>query len=58
MLKFFPSEPLEGSLKVEVHDEAYATIHLGILGVNIDYMKIRVCFIGGSSYNLNILQVI
>ena len=49
--------PLSGHMKIIVHDEAYARIHLGILGVNLDFFLARVCFKGGTEYNINILQV-
>ncbi|CAC5381353.1 unnamed protein product [Mytilus coruscus] len=48
--------PLSGSLSVSIHDEAYAILHLGVVGVNIDVIKARICFKGETSYNINILQ--
>uniref|UniRef100_A0A8W8J8B9 Vitellogenin domain-containing protein n=1 Tax=Magallana gigas TaxID=29159 RepID=A0A8W8J8B9_MAGGI len=48
--------PTQGHLKVRVHDEAYARVHVGILGVNFDFFVARVCFKGGTEYNINILQ--
>ncbi|KAI8487133.1 hypothetical protein Bbelb_352030, partial [Branchiostoma belcheri] len=49
-------EPLEGNIDVTVHDEVFARVHLGILGVNLDIFVIRLCFIGHTWYNLNLLQ--
>lgn len=43
---------------VEIHDESYARIHLGNIGVNMDFFVARICFKGGSTYNINILQVL
>ncbi|XP_076086937.1 uncharacterized protein LOC143057512 [Mytilus galloprovincialis] len=48
--------PLSGYVKVNVHDEAYARLHLGMIGVNVDILLARICFKGETSYNLNILQ--
>ncbi|VDI06315.1 Hypothetical predicted protein [Mytilus galloprovincialis] len=50
------STPLSGHVKVNVHDEAYARIHLGIVNKNLDFFLARLCFKGGTKYNLNILQ--
>ena len=49
--------PLKGHLKVNVHDEAYARVHLGMIGKNFDFFLARLCFKGRTEYNLNILQV-
>lgn len=49
--------PTQGHLKVRVHDEAYARAHAGIIGFNFDFFVARVCFKGGTEYNINILQV-
>lgn len=57
MYLFFILAPTQGHLKVRVHDEAYARVHVGILGVNFDFFVARVCFKGGTEYNINILQV-
>ncbi|CAG2251002.1 unnamed protein product [Mytilus edulis] len=50
-------EPLSGHLRINVHDEAYARVLLGILDFNLDFFVARLCFKGGTQYNLNILQV-
>ena len=42
---------------MEVHDESYARLHLGNMGENMDYFDARICFKGGSKYNINILKV-
>ena len=47
----------EGHAIVDVHDEAYAVIHLGILGTDIDVLRAKLCFYGGIKYELNILKV-
>lgn len=49
--------PTEGHLNVQVHDEAYARVHVGVLGFNYDFFVARVCFKGSTEYNINILQV-
>ena len=51
------SAPLSGHFKIEVHDEVYARATIGILGLNIDFFLASVCFKGGATYNLNLLQV-
>ena len=45
-------------MMVEVHDESYARLHLGNMGENMDYFDARICFKGGSKYNINILKVL
>ena len=52
----FPA-PLSGHVKLDVHDEVYARIHIGFFGLNLDFFLARVCFKGGAEYNLNLLQV-
>ncbi|ESO82597.1 hypothetical protein LOTGIDRAFT_236952 [Lottia gigantea] len=47
---------LSGHAIVDVHDEAYARVHLGVVGVNLDFFLARVCFKGNAEYNLNLLQ--
>ncbi|XP_076086954.1 uncharacterized protein LOC143057528 [Mytilus galloprovincialis] len=49
--------PLSGHLKVNVHDEAYARLHLGVIGENVDIIQALLCFKGDTNYNINILQV-
>lgn len=56
--KSFFLAPLSGYVKVNVQDEAYARLHLGIVKVNVDIFLARICFKGETSYNVNILQVI
>jgi hypothetical protein len=53
----FFTAPTHGHVKINVHDEAYARVHLGFMGVNIDFFLARVCFKGGAEYSINILQV-
>ncbi|XP_078336896.1 uncharacterized protein LOC144626511 [Crassostrea virginica] len=48
--------PLSSEMMVEVHDESYARLHLGNMGENMDYFDARICFKGGSKYNINILK--
>ncbi|CAG2190932.1 unnamed protein product [Mytilus edulis] len=48
--------PLSGHLKIYVHDEVYARLHLGIIGKNFDIVQALLCFKGETSYNINILQ--
>lgn len=54
----FYAAPLSSEMLVEIHDESYARIHLGNIGVNMDFFVARICFKGGSTYNINILQVL
>ena len=44
-------------MRIIVHDEAYARVLLGIMDTVLDFFVARICFKGGSQYNLNILQV-
>ena len=53
----FFSALLSGLFKVVVHNEVYARVHLGFLGFNFDFFSARICFKGGTSYDVNILQV-
>lgn len=48
---------MSGHLKVNVHDEAYARLHLGVIGENVDIIQASLCFKGDTNYNINILQV-
>lgn len=57
ILNIFPVAPTHGHVKVKVHDEAYARVHLGFIGTNIEFFLARVCFKGGAEYSINILQV-
>ncbi|KAK6174798.1 hypothetical protein SNE40_013376 [Patella caerulea] len=47
---------LSGNAIVDVHDEAYARVHLGVVGINLDFFLARVCFKGKAEYNINLLQ--
>lgn len=49
---------LKGGIDVRVHDEAYAKVHLGFVGINYDFFVARICFKGGAHYELNILKVV
>lgn len=49
---------MSGHVKIRVHDEAYARVHLGFMNINLDFFVARICFKGGAEYNINILQVI
>ncbi|XP_022103294.1 uncharacterized protein LOC110986022 [Acanthaster planci] len=48
--------PLTGHLVVDLLDEAYATVVIGLLGLSVDVVRARFCFNGYVEYNLNILQ--
>ncbi|CAG2196998.1 unnamed protein product [Mytilus edulis] len=48
--------PLSGHFKVSAHDEAYATVHLGMIGVNVNLFIARLCFKGNTTYNFNLFQ--
>ncbi|XP_077862848.1 uncharacterized protein LOC144344983, partial [Saccoglossus kowalevskii] len=47
---------LSGTLEVYVEDGAWARAHIGILGVNLEFLNAKLCFKGHGSYSLNILQ--
>jgi hypothetical protein len=51
------SAALKGHLKIDIYNEVFAKLHLGIVGLNIDFVIARICFYGSVEYNLNILQV-
>ena len=48
---------LKGGIDIKVHDEAYAKVHLGMIGLNYDFFVARICFKGGAKYEINILKV-
>ncbi|KAI8507105.1 hypothetical protein Bbelb_155440 [Branchiostoma belcheri] len=48
--------PLSGHFKANSHNEIFARVHLGMLGMNLDLLVVRMCFKGETSYNLNLLQ--
>ncbi|XP_022102001.1 uncharacterized protein LOC110985344 [Acanthaster planci] len=48
--------PLSGHLRVDLYDEAYATVLVGLVGQKFDMARARFCFNGYIEYNLNILQ--
>ena len=49
--------PLNGHLDVDILDSAFATIHIGIFGIDFDIFRGELCFKGGIQYGLNILKV-
>ena len=51
------SGPLNGHLDVDILDSAFATIHIGIFGIDFDIFRGELCFKGGIEYGLNILKV-
>ena len=51
------SGPLQGHLQVDVLDSAFATIHIGLFGIDFDIFRGEICFKGGIQYGLNILKV-
>ncbi|KAI0217504.1 hypothetical protein LSAT2_030722 [Lamellibrachia satsuma] len=48
--------PLQGHLQVDVLDSAFATIHIGLFGIDFDIFRGEICFKGGIQYGLNILK--
>ena len=50
--------PLSGSFRVSAYDEAYAVVHVGMLGFNIDFFVAKICYKGETSYDFNVLQVL
>ena len=49
--------PLRGHMKVDVMDSAFATLHIGIIGFDLDLYKAELCMKGHIDYELNILKV-
>ena len=49
--------PQSGHLLVDVFDTAYAIMHMGIIGQNLELIKAELCFKGKIEYELNILAV-
>ncbi|CAH1249045.1 SELE [Branchiostoma lanceolatum] len=47
---------LKGHFKLDVLDEVYAVANFGIIGFNLDIVRMRVCFRGGIKYDVNILK--
>ena len=45
-------------MDVRIHNEAYTRVHLGFMGVNLDFFSCRICYKGGAHYAFNIMQVI
>ncbi|CAH1258771.1 JAG1 [Branchiostoma lanceolatum] len=43
-------------VEARVHDEAWAEAHIGILGLNYDFFRLRACLKLSISYDLNILN--
>ena len=44
-------------MKIDVLDSAYAVMHVGIIGFDLDIFRAELCFKGGIEYDLNILKV-
>ena len=44
-------------MKVDLLDEAFATLHIGLIGFDFDIFRLDFCFNGGTEYDLNILKV-
>lgn len=49
--------PLSGYGKVTVEDKAWATVHVGIFGFDLDIFRAELCYKGEIGYDLNILAV-
>lgn len=50
--------PLGSAFEVDIHDEAYIRVHLGIIDENLDFLRAKLCYKGDTSYNLDLFQVI
>ena len=48
--------PLSSDISIDIQEEVYTRLHLGVVNENIDFFSGRICFKGSSHYNLNILQ--
>ena len=49
--------PLQGHLKVDILDSAFATLHFGFIGFDLHLFKAELCMKGHIEYGLNILKV-
>ncbi|XP_019642103.1 PREDICTED: uncharacterized protein LOC109483513 [Branchiostoma belcheri] len=49
-------KPLKGKFEVDVLDQAYAKIHVGLLGIDWTFLDARICFKGKAGYEVNIFQ--
>ncbi|KAK3589128.1 hypothetical protein CHS0354_017094 [Potamilus streckersoni] len=49
-------QPLSGFLRVNIFDRIYAEAHVGILGLEVDILKIVACYKGKIEYNMNVLK--
>ena len=49
--------PLRGHMKIDIMDSAFATLHVGIIGFDLDLYKAELCMKGHIEYELNILKV-
>ncbi|XP_053398133.1 uncharacterized protein LOC128556594 [Mercenaria mercenaria] len=47
---------IKGHVDMRVHDEVYVKVHLGFIGITMDFIMARICFKGGAKYALNILK--
>ncbi|GAB1602264.1 uncharacterized protein LOC115224694 [Argonauta hians] len=45
-----------GFFKVDIDDEAFAEAHVGLLHINVDLFRAKLCFRGHIKYELNILK--
>lgn len=48
---------LNSHARLDVHDEAYARVHLGFMGKTLEFFFGRVCFKAGASYDMNMIKV-
>ncbi|KAL3857351.1 hypothetical protein ACJMK2_012027 [Sinanodonta woodiana] len=49
-------QPLSGFLRVNIFDRIYAEAHVGLLGLEVDILKIVACYKGKIEYNMNVLK--
>ena len=49
--------PLQGFLRIDVHDKLFAEAHIGILNYHVNILLIEACYRGHVEYNLNLLKV-
>ncbi|VDI41391.1 Hypothetical predicted protein [Mytilus galloprovincialis] len=49
--------PLSGHFKVNVHDEAYANLHIGMIGFSFSFFSAKLCYKGDTGYSFNIFQI-
>ncbi|XP_067685182.1 uncharacterized protein [Haliotis asinina] len=48
--------PLHSFFSIDVHDEAWVTANIGIIGKHVDIVRAKFCYAGHIKYDLNVLK--